>query len=92
MVQKHTSADRRARQGLGPRSDADLNLYLRATIRRVPARQPEFLGSHLGSHSPVFALTLPTPKSRKPRYFLDLRPMSRVGLEPTTYGFMYDRQ
>ncbi len=55
-------------------------------IPGVPARQPEFLGSHLGSHSPIFAPTAPTHESRKPRYFLDPRRVSRMGLEPTTYG------
>ena len=55
-------------------------------IDRDRARQPEFFGSHLGSHSPIFDPTPPTSKSQKPRYFLDLRLVSPVGLEPTTYG------
>ena len=37
-------------------------------IRRVLARQPEFLGSHLGYHSPIFAPNSQTPKRRKPAY------------------------
>ena len=35
-------------------------------IHRVPARQPEFLGYQLASHSPLFDPNSVTPKSRKP--------------------------
>ncbi len=55
-------------------------------IRRVLARQPEFLGSHLGYHSPIFAPNSQTPKSREPAYLGTSGLVSRVGLEPTTYG------
>ena len=36
-------------------------------IDRDRARQPEFLGSRLGSHSPLSAPASPTQESRKPR-------------------------
>ena len=38
---------------------------LTATSAEFPPGQPEFLGSHLGYHSPIFAPTPPTRESRK---------------------------
>ena len=45
-----------------------------------------WVGYHWGTIALFFRHHPPTQKSRKPRCFLDFRPMSRVGLEPTTYG------
>ena len=44
------------------------------------------LGPHLGSRSPASATNRPERERRKSPYLLDFRQMSRLGLEPRTYG------
>ena len=44
------------------------------------------MGYHLGYHSPLFAPSLTDARKPGVLYLLDSRRVSRVGLEPTTYG------
>ena len=66
----------------------DCRPFTRPPSRSVefPSGNLSFLGYHLGYQSPIFAPTPPTQESRKPAYLGAPGLMSRVGLEPTTYG------
>ena len=51
-----------------------------------PSGDPSFWGPAWGPIAPFSSLTHQHQKSRKPAYLGASSPMSRVGLEPTTYG------